>query len=249
MNELNLRPTFYRPRGLSEVRSGWRAETTGDVFTHNGTGFELVVGAKLALQPGTRVRFHRSLDLHPTDYIEADERGIVSHVEAETGTVSVLLEGVHNGLGGNTLALTPHDDDEAVSALETYKPRMSLGARVQREPSETAWGIAAGLATLLVTVPLSLTLHEFMPERMPALFFIVGVAWVAVAIGKRAALVLAAVTPFVYNVLIIPPSHTLTPFTAWEWVLVATYLVSALIFPSAPRAFERLKALGARKLA
>jgi K+-sensing histidine kinase KdpD len=193
---------------------------------------------------GDRVRFHRAVDLYPTDYIEADERGIVSHVDAESGTASVLLEGLHNGLGDNTLALTPHHDDHTLSALETFKPRRGVFAmRGMAEGRETAWGVVAGLATLLVTVPLSLMLFEVMPERVPAVFFILGVAWVAVAVGMRSGLVLAAVTPFVYNVLIIPPQYGLTVFTAWEWVLVGTYLATALIFPSAPRALERLKQL------
>lgn len=231
MNSLNLRPAFYRPREGGIILSGWQATTTGDIYTLDKSGqrFELVAGARPALGKGSRVEFERALDLYPTDYIEERERGIVSHVDGETGTVSVLLEGVHNGLGDNTLTLTPHEDEEALAALSHSKARK--GRTVPKRTVDNCVAVLCGLATLLVTAPLSILFQFFAEERNPAIFFAAGVAWVAVAFGQRAALVLAAVTPFIYNLLIVPPQFSFTPWQSYEWFLAATYFGIAVTFP------------------
>lgn len=210
--------------------SGWQATTTGDIYTldETGRGYVLVAGATPALLKGVRVEFTRAVDLYPTDFIEERERGIISHVDAETGTVSVLLEGVHNGLGDNTLTLTPHQDEEAVAALERFKPRTM---RCSGHAPESFRAVLCGLATLLVTTPVTVLVHHFIPQRQPAILFMCAVAWVSIALGQRAALVLAAVTPFVYNLFIVPPAFSFTPIGPWEWVVTACYFGVAMTFP------------------
>jgi hypothetical protein len=170
MNQLNLRPTFYRPRGLSEVRSGWRAETTGDVFTHNGTSFELVVGARVALAKGERVAFSQVVDLYPTDRIEANERGLVSHVDKETGTVSVWLEGYHMGLGDNTLTITPHHDEDTLKALTSAKAtaKASNGTRWSGVLASLALGLLLPVSEIGALVLGALALASWAYERRRA---------------------------------------------------------------------------------
>lgn len=229
MNTLNVRPAFYRPRGSETIISGWQATTTGDIYTldETGQGYALVAGAKVALGKGTRVEFTKALDLFPTDFIEERERGIVSHVDEETGTVSVLLEGVHVGLGDNTLALTPHNDDEAIAALECLKPS---SMRDRARQSESVLGVLCGLATLLVTAPATALLGHFFPHHPSGMFLMCGVIWTAVVLGQRAALALAAVSPFVFNLVAMPPTMTFALWTPWEYVAAASYLSMAVVF-------------------
>lgn len=142
MTTLNVRPAFYRPRGSELVVSGWQA-ATGDIYTLDASGLQyvLVAGARRALIMGERVEFVRAIDIL-TDYIEERERGIVSHVDLETGTVCILLEGFHNGLGDNTLMVTPHIDDETLTALGGSLPLKT----VLSPPVSAAASVAATMA-------------------------------------------------------------------------------------------------------
>jgi Domain of unknown function (DUF4118) len=229
MNSLNMRPTFYRARGSSDILSGWQARTTGDVFTSKGVEFELVAGARPALLKGERVQFNRPVDLYPTDFIEQGESGIVSHVDGDTGTVSVWLEGFHNGLGDNTLMLTPHADEEALAAVGIFTDPMRL-PRAMRNPVH--WiSFALALSTLLVTAPVATLLHYHVAEEQPFMVFAAAVAWVSVVFGHRSALALALVTPLVNNLVSVAPEWTFTPLTPWEYAGMAFYVATALGFP------------------
>jgi hypothetical protein len=232
VNTLNVRPAFYRPREGGVILSGWQATTTGDIYTldESGQGYVLVAGARPALLKGERVEFNHAVDLYPSDYIEERERGIVSHVDLDTGTVSVLLEGVHMGLGDNTLTLTPHNDEEALAALDGLSPPL-ISTSLKREAADSALSMACAVATLMVTVPLTLAVQHFDPSRYPSFVFALAVAWASIALGQRSALVLAAVTPFVFNLVIVPPAFSFTPLQPFEYVLTAYYFAVALFFP------------------
>lgn len=246
MNTLNVRPAFYRPREGGVILSGWQATTTGDIYTldESGQDYVLVAGARPALAMGERIEFAQAVDLYPTDYIEEAERGIVSYVDVETGTVSVFLESVHNGLGDNTLTITPHHDEEALAALDGRRRQRLIMPSTKREADGTIAALMA-VGTLFLTVPASMLLQYVGEGRYHAYLFILAVAWASLALGQRAALVLAAVTPFVFNLAIVPPALGFTPLQPFELVLAAFYIVVALLFPwAANDGLEALRAVG-----
>ncbi|MBR1173876.1 hypothetical protein JQ617_07915 [Bradyrhizobium sp. KB893862 SZCCT0404] len=237
MNTLNLRPIIYKTRDSAIFRSGWLALTTGSIFTEAAEGgeFVLVAGARPAFKVGHRVTFRAAVDLYPSDFIEAGERGIVSGIDPASGTVSILLEGMHAGLGDNTLTITPHHDDATLAAVERL--RVSAFGR----PTPINWrskGLA--LSTLLITLPITELLRPWMPgEAGPSFFMICAVAWASVALGQRSALLLALVTPYAYNIVCTVPHWHLTPWQPYEFVLAAAYIGVALTFPALVRAGRR----------
>jgi hypothetical protein len=246
MNALNLRPTFYRVRGRQEVLSGWQAMTTGDIYTvdDSGTGYALVPGAKPAFHKADRVLFAQAVDLYPTDFIEANERAVVACVDSLTGTVSFLLEGVHIGLGDNTLALTPHHDDDV--ALQVRRYSKAFRDRFRKPHSKVMsrpLSVFGGLATLLATVPISLALQRYVPEYQTSALFVCAVAWTVSALGHHAALVLALVSPLAYNLAMVEPVGRLTPLTTFEWVLAAFQLGVAIVFPWSLSKCEEIKSV------
>lgn len=127
--------------------AGWRSTVTGDYFTTlDDETFTMVPGAKPAFYTGMRVEFSKAVDFYPSDYIDARERGIVSQVDHESGVVYVLLEGLHMGLGDNTLTLKPHDDEIALAAIEPLKRSMLR----RSGPAKLGWGQWFSLVILRV---------------------------------------------------------------------------------------------------
>ncbi len=233
MNSLNLVPVFYRARGSRDIMAGWQARTTGDIYAidDTGTGYALVVGARPAFKVGQRLRFTRPIDLHPTDYIAADERAHVVEVDAETGVVSLWVEGVHIGLGDGVpvLKISPRDDVEAASCIEHFSDRRWWQLRRLGVLGGVRGDLLA-LSTLLVTMPLTAILHSIVPGRTSAFFFVMAVVWSALVLGQRAAVALSLVTPFAFN-LVCPPIGQISGFTLGECVLFLLELFVAVSFP------------------
>lgn len=117
---MKVRPTFFSQG--EKVVAGWCDELGLFFILDEGGSLQRAFNVRQSFEAGQRVEFSEALDLHPSDYIERGERGVVSHVEQTTGVVSILLEGLHMGLGDNTLALVPHLDDETVNMIVVIKP-------------------------------------------------------------------------------------------------------------------------------
>uniref|UniRef100_E6VL22 Uncharacterized protein n=1 Tax=Rhodopseudomonas palustris (strain DX-1) TaxID=652103 RepID=E6VL22_RHOPX len=233
MNSLNLAPVFYRARGSRDIMSGWQARTTGDIYAidDTGAGYVLEVGARPAFKVGDRLRFTRPIDLHPTDYIAADERAHVVEVDAETGVVSLWVEGVHIGLGDGVpvLKISPRDDVEAASCIEHFSDRRWWQLKRLGVIGGVRGDLLA-LSTLFVTMPLTAILHSIAPERPSTFFFVMAVVWSALVLGPRAAVALSLVTPLAFN-LVCPPIGSLVGFTFEDGLVLLMELTIAAAFP------------------
>jgi hypothetical protein len=150
MHEWNLRPTFYRQRGSTDICAGWLSTTNGDIYDHDGVSYVLMPGAQQALKIGSLIQFARPVDFFPTAYIKEGARGKVSHVCSQTGTVSIALEAPHEGLEGNVLAVSPIMDDGVVDALAPCKAPLRLPSGLWALPVAAA---LVALNNLLVIEP------------------------------------------------------------------------------------------------
>jgi hypothetical protein len=189
----DLKPVLYRMGNEAKVRSGWINPVTSDISdteANNLQSVAIVPHARAAFTVGQRVEFASLVDLFPYDCIRAAERAHVAAVDAETGEVQLLLEGIHDGLEGNLLSVVPFEAEETIAALRLFEqPRTALAKspRAERAPS-LLWALAAFGAVL----PIGAVATFFTDAHVAAVLFGCSVCFVAAVMGAPHALLLAA---------------------------------------------------------
>jgi hypothetical protein len=224
----NLKPAFYRIAEGQAVQSGWINTATGDICdTEDGDHYRIrvVPGARLAFTVGQRVEFTAPVDLYPYDVVLAGER---AHVAAcnEEGEVSLLLEGIHDGLEDNTLVLVPFHDAETLSSVQLFQPVARPKSCYKASPS-LRWSVAIFVAVC----PVAFMLAQILEHHTASIVFGIAVVCTSIVLGSSHALILALLCPLVRNLLLVPPALTFTPPTADEYVRTAVWIGMAILVP------------------
>jgi len=102
-----------------------------------------------------------------------------------------------------------------------------------------------GLSTLFVSVPAGMGLIAALGSGS-YLTFLLAISCVGLILGQPAALALATATPFIHNLLIVPPAFEFTAPGREEFMCAGFYLATALITPWLAMRAPRIRRYAAR---